>query len=141
MIRTLWDNYPDGFYAHLGNGRKNKVPRKSYRGLIRYLTNYLSSLPIGLSRIVGYDDHQVRYYYQSHQAQLKTYETVDAQVFVGRQVQQILPKEFQRVEYYVLQATTSLKKWYEVIARVAGDFVDSMMSYTKRISYCRASRS
>ncbi|WP_150137526.1 hypothetical protein [Candidatus Enterovibrio escicola] len=27
------------------------------------------------------------------------------------------------------------KKWYKVIARVVGDLVDVMMSYTKRISY------
>ncbi|WP_150137967.1 transposase [Candidatus Enterovibrio escicola] len=93
-MRTLWDNYPDGFYAHPSNGHKNKVPSKSYRGLIRYLTNYLSSLPIGLSKIVGYGGHQVRYYYQSHKIKLKTYETVDAQVFVGRLVQHILPKGF-----------------------------------------------
>ncbi|PCS21422.1 hypothetical protein BTN49_2961 [Candidatus Enterovibrio escicola] len=78
MIRTLWTNYPDGFYTHPSNGRKNKVPRKNYQGLIQYLTNYLSYPPIGLSRIVGYDGHQVRYYYQSHKTKLKTNETVDA---------------------------------------------------------------
>nr|WP_146678967.1 hypothetical protein [Candidatus Enterovibrio escacola] len=72
MIRILWANYPDSFYAHLDNGRKNKVPRKSYRGLIRYLTNYLSSPLIGLSKIVWYDRHQVSYYYQSHKTKLKT---------------------------------------------------------------------
>ncbi|WP_097356688.1 transposase [Candidatus Enterovibrio escicola] len=86
VIRTLWINYPDGFYAHPRNGHRNKVPSKSYRRLIRYLTNYLSSLPIGLSRIVGYEGRQLKYYYQSHKTKLKTYETVDAQVFVGRLV-------------------------------------------------------
>ncbi len=75
VIKTLWANYPDGFYATFGNGRKNKVPSKSYRGLIRYLTNYFSSPPIGLYRIVWYDGHQVRYYYQLHKIKLKMYET------------------------------------------------------------------
>ncbi|WP_150138077.1 transposase [Candidatus Enterovibrio escicola] len=102
---------------------------------MRYLTNYLSSPSIGLSRIVGSDGHQIRYYYQSHKTKLKTYETVDIQVFVGRLAQHSLPKGFQRVRYFGLQATTSFKKWYEVIARAGGDLVDAMMSYTKRISY------
>ncbi|WP_146679434.1 transposase [Candidatus Enterovibrio escicola] len=74
VIRTLWVNYPDGFYAHPSNGRKNKIPSKSYLGLIRYLTKYLSSPPISLSKIVRYDGHQIRYYYQSHKTKLKTYE-------------------------------------------------------------------
>ncbi len=99
----------------------------------------LSSLPIDLSKIVGYDGHQVRYYYQAHKTKLKTYETVDAQVFVGRLVQHILPKGFQRLRYYGLQATAIFKKWYEVIAMAAGDLVDAMMSYIKRIRYVELS--
>ncbi|WP_097355685.1 transposase [Candidatus Enterovibrio escicola] len=67
---------------------------------MRYLTKYLSSLPIGLSRIV-------RYYYQSHKTKLKTYEIVDAKVFVGRLVQHIPPKEFQRVRYCGFQTIRS----------------------------------
>ena len=135
VIDVLWTQYPDGFYAHPGNDRKSKVPNKSYRGLIRYLTKYLASPPIGLSRIVGYKDNKVRYYYQSHKTKLKTDETVEAQVFIGRMVQHILPKGFQRVRYYGLQATASFKKWFEVIAKAAGDLVDAMMSDIKRISY------
>ena len=50
-------------------------------------------------------------------------------------VQPILPKGFQRVRYFGLQATATFKKWYEVIARVAGDLVDAMVSYVKRINY------
>ncbi|WP_158523567.1 hypothetical protein [Candidatus Enterovibrio escicola] len=44
------------------------------------------------------------------------------------------------MRYHDLQATASFKKWHEVIARVARDFVDARMSYTKRISYLRAFR-
>lgn len=66
---------------------------------------------------------------------MKTYETVDAEKFIGRMIQHILPKGFQRVRYYGLQATASFKKWYGVIAKVAGGLVDAMMSDIKRISY------
>ncbi len=63
---------------------------------------------------------------------------MDARLFVGRLVQHILPKGFQRVRYYAIQATASFRKWYEVLARAAGDLVE-MMRYTKRISYVELS--
>ena len=135
VIKQLWENYPDGFYAHPGNSYHERVPTKSYHGLIKYLTKYLSSPPIGVSRIVSFDDESVTYYYQSHVTKSREYETISAQKFIGRMVQHILPKGFQRVRYYGLQATASFKKWYEVIARVAGDLVDAMVSYVKRITY------
>ncbi|WP_416431238.1 hypothetical protein [Piscirickettsia salmonis] len=50
MLCTPWlaaNDYPNGFYTHPGNDKK--VPTKNYRALIRYLTKYLSSPPIGLS--------------------------------------------------------------------------------------------
>ncbi|MEE8059515.1 MAG: transposase [Pseudomonadales bacterium] len=115
IISDLWKKYPDGFYAHPGNDQR--VPTKSYRGLIKYLTKYLSSPPIGVSRIVNYDGEEVKYYYQSHRTKTVAYETIDAQIFIGRMVQHILPKGFQRIRYYGLQATATFKKWYEVIAR------------------------
>ena len=133
LVDTLWRDYPDGFYAHLGNN--DKVPTKSYQGLIKYLTKYLSSPPIGVSRIVSHEGNQVKYYYQSHRTKSRVFETIDAQLFIGRMVQHILPKGFQRVRYYGLQATETFKKWYEIIASVAGDLVDAMASYVKRIGY------
>ena len=84
---------------------------------------------------MGYKGNKVKYYYQSHKTKLKTYESVEAQVFIGRMVQHILPKGFQRFRYYGLQATASLKKWFEVIAKAAGDLVDAMKSGIKRIRY------
>ena len=50
-------------------------------------------------------------------------------------VQHVLPKGFQRVRYFGLQATASFKKWYEVIARAVGDLVDATISYVNRITY------
>ena len=133
LLGTLWRDYPDGFYTHPGNN--DKVPTKSYQGLIKYLTKYLSSPPIGVSRIVSYEGNQVKYYYQSHRTKSRVFETIDAQLFIGRMVQHILPKGFQRVRYYGLQATSTFKKWYKIIASVAGDLVDAMTSYVKRIGY------
>ncbi|MCL1127353.1 hypothetical protein [Shewanella surugensis] len=50
-------------------------------------------------------------------------------------MQHLLPKGFQRIRYYGLQATASFKKWYEIIANVAGDLVDGMISYISRLKY------
>ena len=133
LLSELWKDYPEGLYAYPGNSQQ--VPTRNYRGLIKYLTKYLASPPIGVSRIVKYDGELVKYYYQSHTTKSVVYETIDAQKFIGRMVQHILPKGFQRVRYYGLQATATFKKWYEVIARVAGDLVDAMVSYIKRITY------
>ena len=55
--------------------------------------------------------------------------------FIGRMVQHILPKGFQRVRYYGLQATNSFKKWYEAIAKSAGDLIEATISYVSRIKY------
>jgi hypothetical protein len=44
-------------------------------------------------------------------------------------------KGFQRVRYFSLQTTAAFEKWYEVIARVAGDLADAMVCYIKRITY------
>ncbi|MFT5756836.1 MAG: hypothetical protein ACI9LM_001561 [Alteromonadaceae bacterium] len=133
LVDTLWHEYPKGFYAHPSNNKK--VPTKHYKGLLRYLTKYLASPPIGISRITDYDNGQVTYYYKSHRTKGIEYEYVDVEVFIGRMVQHILPKGLQRVRYYGLQATAIFKKWYEVIARVAGDLVDAMVSYVNRLRY------
>ena len=43
--------------------------------------------------------------------------TVDVLTFIGRMVQHVLPKGFQHIRYYGLQATKTLKKWIEVIKK------------------------
>ncbi len=135
LVQALWDNYPNGFYAYPGNQKKDRIPTKNYQQLIRCLTKYLASPPIGLGRITGYSNNEVTYHYQSHTTKQREFETIDAKIFIGRMVQHILPKGFQRVRYYGLQASATFKKWYATIARLAGDLVDAMISYTQRISY------
>lgn len=133
IIKDLRSKHPKGFYAYPGNDKK--VPTKNYRGLLKYLTKYLASPPIGVSRITSVTDGHVSYYYQSHSSKRREYECVDPEVFIGRMVQHILPKGFQRIRYYGLQATASFKKWYEIIAKAAGDLVDGMISYVSRLKY------
>src|SRR6266511_1850734 len=73
---------------------------------------------LALSRIVAYDRAQgtVTYWYRDHLNQgHKTVETVSRATFIGQMVQHILPKGFQRIRYYGLQATCILKKLREQV--------------------------
>lgn len=108
VVAEMRAKYPKGFVAHL---KGDSVPRVSE--LARYIVKYVVSPPMGLSRIIKYDREwgEVTYWYKDHLSQgKKTTVTVDRETFIGRMVQHILPKGFQRIRYYGLQATCKLKK-------------------------------
>ncbi len=105
--------YPKGLVAHVVRG---KVP-DSCRGLARYLAKYVASPPIAVRRILSYDGRIVKYWYQDHKTKSKKFEELDVFTFIGRMVQHILPKGFQRVRYFGLQATRTFNKWAEAIRK------------------------
>ena len=113
LLDELWKRYPKGLVAYVTRGN---VP-ESCRGLARYLAKYVASPPIAVRRIVRYDGRRVTYWYRDHETKAKKFETVDVFTFIGRMVQHIFPKGFQRVRYFGLQATKSFKKWSEVIRK------------------------
>jgi Putative transposase/Transposase zinc-binding domain len=119
LVVALRRRYPRGFVAHL---QGDVLPRM--KQLTRYLVKYVVSPPLALSRIVAYDrvHGTVTYWYRDHLSQGKrTVETVDRTTFIGRMVQHILPKGFQRIRYYGLQATCTLAKMRQkVVAAVQG---------------------
>jgi hypothetical protein len=108
VVAEMRRRYPRGFVAHL---QGDVLPR--LKQLTRYLVKYVVSPPLALSRIIAYDREcgSVTYWYRDHLKQgKKTVETVSRETFIGRMVQHILPKGFQRIRYYGLQATCTLKK-------------------------------
>lgn len=113
LIDELWKKYPNGLVAHVDKG---KVP-ESCKGLAKYLAKYVVSPPIAVRRIIRYDGETVKYWYKDHQTKSVKVEKVDVLTFIGRMVQHILPKGFQRVRYYGLQATKTFKKWCEAIKK------------------------
>lgn len=134
LADKLEAQYPEGFYANPGK-KDGKVPTKDYNQLIKYLTKYLSSPPIGIARITDFSNGEVEYYYKSHKTKKTEYEKIDVIKFIGKMVQHILPKGFKRVRYYGLQLPKKFKKWFETIARVAGDLIDATISFSKRVLY------
>lgn len=111
LIDELWRKYPKGLVANVSKGN---VPG-TCGGLARYLAKYVASPPIAVRRIVEYDGQSVTYWYNDHETKSKKVETVSVFVFIGRMVQHIMPKGFQRVRYYGVQATKTFKKWSNVI--------------------------
>jgi len=112
LIDELWKKYPNGFVANVSKGA---VPDGG-AGLARYLAKYVASPPIAVRRIISYDGINVTYWYNDHKTKNQKVETVSAEIFIGRMVQHIMPKGFQRVRYYGLQATKTFKKWVSVIS-------------------------
>jgi hypothetical protein len=114
LVAEMWRRYPKGFVAYLQGDVRPRMQR-----LARYLAKYVVSPPMALSRIVAYDREHgtVTYWYRDHQrGGQPTEETVSRETFIGRMVQHILPKGFQRIRYYGLQATCILKQVREQLA-------------------------
>ncbi len=113
LVNELWKKYPKGLVANVSKG---SVP-EACRGLAGYLAKYVASPPIAVRRIVHYDGQTVEYWYKDHRTKSKKFERVPVYTFIGRMVQHIMPKGFQRVRYYGLEATRTYKKWSEVIQK------------------------
>ena len=108
LVSELWDKYPNGFY---NNFQKGNVPSKSQE-VVKYLSKYLFRPQISVKRIPKYDKKkkEIVYEYADHKTGKSEVETVSALVFIGRMVQQILPKGFHRVKYYGLHHPKTFEK-------------------------------
>jgi hypothetical protein len=109
-----WNDYPKGFVAFLQEG---DVPAGG-KGLAEYLAKYVTSPPISVRRIERYDDQTVSYWYRDHKTQAIQHETVPVLTFIGRMVQHILPKGFQRIRYYGLHANACYARNRDALAAV-----------------------
>jgi hypothetical protein len=82
------------------------------------------SPPISLRRIDGYDGQSVTYHYRSHKTERVERERVDVYTFIGRMIQHVFPKGFQRIRYDGVQATKTFAKikglMQEALAKVRG---------------------
>jgi hypothetical protein len=119
-VDACYTRYREGFVT---NVQKGDVPAR-YQSLATYLAKYVVSPPISLRRIERYDGHRVPYHYRSHKTERVERETVDVYTFIGRMVQHVFPKGFQRVRYYGVQATRTFAKLkhmiHDALAKVQG---------------------
>ena len=105
-IDELYLRYPNGLVANIQRG---EVPKR-IRQLGRYLAKYVVSPPISVRRIISYDGHRVKFWYNDHKSGRRKVEDVGVFTFIGRMVQHILPKGMQRIRYYGLHATSVYQK-------------------------------
>jgi Putative transposase len=119
-VDTCYTCYREGFVT---NVQKGDVPAR-YQSLATSLAKYVVSPPISRRRIDRYDGQRVTYHYRSHKSDRVEQETVEVYTFIGRMVQHVFPKGFQRIRYYGVQATktfATLKGMIqEALAKVKG---------------------
>ena len=106
LVDTCYPPYREGVVT---NVHKGDVPAR-YQRLAPYLAKYVVSPPISLRRIDRYDGHQVPYHYRSHKSEQVERETVEVYTFIGRMIQHVFPKGFQRIRSDGVQATKTFAK-------------------------------
>jgi putative transposase/transposase-like zinc-binding protein len=106
LVDTCFQKYPDGLVT---NVQKGAVPAQAH-SVARYVAKYVVSPPIAVRRIDRYDGARVTYHYRSHRTDRIEHETVPVATFIGRMAQHTLPKGFQRIRYYGVQATKTFAK-------------------------------
>lgn len=113
-IDWAWEKYPKGFVAFVD---KDKVPPGG-EGLAKHLAKYVVSPPISVRRIQDYDGETVQYWYKDHRSGQIKFETLPVLCFIGRMVQHILPKGFQRIRYYGLHGNVRYRKVRAQLAEI-----------------------
>ena len=111
LVDACYTRYRKGFVT---NVQKGDVPSR-YQSLATYLAKYVVSPPIALRRIDRYDGQRVTYHYRFHKSERVEWETVAVYTFIGRMIQHVFPKSFQRIPYYGVQATKTFAKLKGVI--------------------------
>ena len=134
LVDACYTRYREGFVTNIQQG---DVPSR-YQSLATYLAKYVVSPPISLRRIDRYDGQRVTYHYRSHKSERVERETVEVYTFIGRMVQHVFPKGFQRIRYYGVQATKTFAKLkgliQEALAKVKG-FVKGAIKIIAPLTY------
>jgi hypothetical protein len=134
LVEACFQKYPQGLVTHV---QKGTVPAH-YQSVARYVAKYVVSPPIAVRRIDRYDGHQVTYHYRSHRTERVEHETVEVHTFIGRMIQHAVPKGFQRIRYYGVQATKTFAKVkglvHEALAKVQA-VVQGAVKIIARLTY------
>ena len=87
-----------------------KKPFSCSDNLINYLGNYTHRVAISNNRILDYQDGKVSFCYKDYkEAGLKKRISVDADEFIRRFIQHVLPKGFYKIRYFGFMAMCNIK--------------------------------
>jgi hypothetical protein len=109
-----WKEYRKGFVTYLQPG---DVPPGG-GGLARYIAKYVVSPPISIRRIENYNGKTVSYWYRDHKTETIEHISLPVLTFMGRMVQHILPKGFQRIRYFGVHSNPRYAKMREIIGKM-----------------------
>ena len=118
LIKAVDEKYKKSFVGRIESG----YLLKNARQLIRYISKYLCRPQMSIRRIKNYDRERqsVEIEYRSHRSKKVEKEKIDVLEFIGRMVQQIMPKGFQNIRYFGLQARKNQERLNFVISRAVG---------------------
>lgn len=89
----------------------SEKPFKCAQNLINYLGNYTHRVAISNQRIIKLEKGKVHFWYKDYQAGgLKKVMTLDAQEFIRRFMQHVLPNGFCKIRYYGFMSLANLKQ-------------------------------
>lgn len=125
-LGRLFREYASGFDCH-AMPEKGPVER-----LVMYLCKYMSSPPISLRRIEGYDGQRVTFRYVDHR-QGPVWERLSAVEFIGRMIQHLPAKGFRMVRYYGIYARTVRQKVHALVAEVLEQLQERVRRVRERI--------
>lgn len=102
LTDQLYVHYPDGFYVHAPSSEFN-----SPEAVAKYITRYIGRPAMAQSRILYYDGKNVTFWYQRHEDNERTVETVSAFTFIKKLIIHIPEKGFHMLRYYGLYAKSN----------------------------------
>lgn len=112
-VEEIWERRKD--IGLIVRAKKEKVRK---RGIVQYLIRYVSSPPMALSRIEGYDGEFVEYRYREHPTGREVRERVNAYEFILRLIQHIPEGQFKMVRRFGLYSRRKVKVAREILAEV-----------------------
>jgi hypothetical protein len=95
LIDQLFKDYPEGFYVH--TPKESRIT--SRHKISRYVARYVRHPALANSRICGYDGKEVTFWYVDRD-DVKQYETLSVDEFIGALIQHVPERQFKMIRYY-----------------------------------------
>jgi transposase-like protein len=95
LVDRMFREYPNGFYIHAPEESRITSRHK----ISRYVARYVRHPAIANSRICGYDGREVTFWYVDRD-DVKQYETMRVDEFIGALIQHVPERQFKMIRYY-----------------------------------------
>lgn len=140
FLMGLKERYPNGFYIHSPSESRIKTNR-SLRKKAKYITRYVKHPVISDTRIMSYDGHEVRFWYQHPTSGEKSEVIMPVFEFIGAVLHHIPEKGFRAVTYYGLYSPNYPHKLrLQTVFNTQGQAVDPLSLNWRESAYLNTGR-